>query len=243
MKLTPPQMRRAELQLKLGRTLGEISRSLGVPFELVCLALFGGGAGWVPPAAADTSLGAECGLAGDQPWASLDGADGQPDSLEGAEVSQRGSLLANAPDAPAIAEGDGPTAASASQSAVDADLEEQELFEIQTAIQTQHPASHATGELGDSPTRPGGDDGMVRGARTEAAAVTAGETAPSPGRTVRYRLHNLFGEYLHEHERGLTRVSKFFWRGTEADVVALWKRRPHFRDLEMEPITDTRVQP
>jgi hypothetical protein len=149
MKLTPPQMRRAELQLKLGRTLGEISRSLGVPFELVCLALFGGGAGWVPPAATDTSLGAERGLAGDQPWASLDGADGQTDSFEGAEVSQRGSLLANAPDAPAIAEGDGPAASSASQSAVDADLEEQEhkgaevshrgslhADEIQTATQT-----------------------------------------------------------------------------------------------------------
>lgn len=202
MKLTPPQMRRAELQLKLGRTLGEISRSLGVPFELVCLALFGGGAGWVPPAATDTSLGAERGLSGDQPWASLDAADGEPNSLEGAEVSQRGSLHADAPDAPAIAEGDGPAASSASQSAVDADLEEQELVEIQTAT----------------------------------------ETPAAPGRTARYRLHNGLGEYLHEHERGLTRVSKFFWRGTEAEVVALWKRRPHFRDLDMEPITDTRVQ-
>jgi hypothetical protein len=64
-----------------------------------------------------------------------------------------------------------------------------------------------------------------------------------PGRSARYRLHNGLGEYLHAHERGLTRVPKFFWRGTEAEVVALRKRRPQFRELEMEPVTDTRVQP
>ena len=44
--------------------------------------------------------------------------------------------------------------------------------------ETQHPVLHATSERPETASRPGGDDSMVRGARTEATAVTAGETAP-----------------------------------------------------------------
>lgn len=261
MKLTPPQMRRAELQLTLGRTLGEISHSLGVPFELVCLALFGGGAGWVPPAATDTSLGAERGLSGDQPWASLDGADGEPNSLEGAEVSQRGSLHADAPDAPAIAEGDGPAASSASQTSSLENLNAEPGStghwrgngvasdgDRDAGVAVAPAPSSRVSSVSNPPLVTAAEaerDGLREEGGPSAAAEPAapGNAAPAAVVGRRYRLHNGLGEYLHEHERGLTRVSKFFWRGTEAEVVALWKRRPHFRDLEMEPITDTRVQP
>ncbi len=44
--------------------------------------------------------------------------------------------------------------------------------------ETQHPVSHATSERPETVSRSGGDDSMVSEARTEAAAVTAGETAP-----------------------------------------------------------------
>lgn len=44
----------------------------------------------------------------------------------------------------------------------------------ETAEELQHPVPHATG----ANARSGGDGSMVRGARTEADAVTAGETAP-----------------------------------------------------------------
>ena len=46
--------------------------------------------------------------------------------------------------------------------------------------ETQHPVSHATSERPETASRSGGDDSTVRGARTEATAVTAGETAPLP---------------------------------------------------------------
>lgn len=44
--------------------------------------------------------------------------------------------------------------------------------------ETQDPVSHATSERPETASRSGGDDSTVRGARTEATAVTAGETAP-----------------------------------------------------------------
>ena len=44
--------------------------------------------------------------------------------------------------------------------------------------ETQHPVLHATSERPVTVSRSGGDDSMVSGAGTEAAAVTAGETAP-----------------------------------------------------------------
>lgn len=44
--------------------------------------------------------------------------------------------------------------------------------------QTQHPVSHATSERPETASRSGGDDSTVRGARTEATAVTAEKTAP-----------------------------------------------------------------
>lgn len=44
--------------------------------------------------------------------------------------------------------------------------------------ETQDPVSRATSERPETVSRSGGDDSTVRGARTEATAVTAGETAP-----------------------------------------------------------------
>lgn len=217
MKLSPSQIRRAELQRRQGRGLGQIARSLDVPFELVCLALFGGNAAWQPP----------------------------------------GSTQSHAPDAPAIAGEVAPNADPASHSPDSAD-------DLPAASGTDRELSVAGPE--DALGRQSAD--TLRAERERPGeGVTAGETAPERAAcdpadpqwsgaaegdkagtpapvpaSARFRLHNGLGEYLHEHERGLTRVSKFFWRGTEADVVALWKRRPHFRALDMEPITDTRVQ-
>ena len=50
--------------------------------------------------------------------------------------------------------------------------------EQEQAIETQHPVSHASGRTGATLGRPGDVDSTVSGARTEATAVTAGETAP-----------------------------------------------------------------
>lgn len=51
----------------------------------------------------------------------------------------------------------------------------------------------------------------------------------------RFKLRNEMGEYLHEHERGMTRLSRFIWRGTAEDVRSLMRKKPHLRQLEQEP--------
>lgn len=220
MKLSPSRIRRAELQLRQGRGLGQIARSLDVPFGLVCLALFGGGAAWTPP----------------------------------------GSTQSHAPDEPAIAGEVAPNADPASHSPETADQSTAARTDVRQVIGSEEDgaafdAGAMTSQAGTQAppvdTQSAADADMHRSGRLSGPADPlrsgtaegdeAGTPAPVPA-SARFRLHNGLGEYLHEHERGLTRVSKFFWRGTEADVVALWKRRPHFRDLDMEPITDTRVQ-
>lgn len=53
-----------------------------------------------------------------------------------------------------------------------------EPIQPEQASETQHPVSHTTGVKAEMPARSGGVDSMVRVVRTEASAVTAGETAP-----------------------------------------------------------------
>lgn len=50
----------------------------------------------------------------------------------------------------------------------------------------------------------------------------------------RFRLRDETGQYLHEHERGMTRIAKFYWRGTEAQIASLMRKKPHLRHLERE---------
>jgi hypothetical protein len=47
----------------------------------------------------------------------------------------------------------------------------------------------------------------------------------------RFKLRDEAGAYLHEHERGMTRVSRFIWRGTAAEVKSLKRKKPHLRAL------------
>jgi hypothetical protein len=71
-----------------------------------------------------------------------------------------------------------------------------------------------------------------------AAASRAARAAPAAvgGPAQLFKLRNEAGEFLHQHERGFTRLSKFIWRGTMDDVKTLRRKHPHFRDLSEEPV-------
>jgi len=58
---------------------------------------------------------------------------------------------------------------------------------------------------------------------------TAAALPMPPGQ--RFRLVSEHGESLHENERVLTRLSKFFWRGDAAAVAELKARRPQWSRL------------
>lgn len=49
------------------------------------------------------------------------------------------------------------------------------------------------------------------------------------------KLKSEAGDYLHEHERGMTRLPKFIWRGTADEVKSLKRKKPHLRPLIEEP--------
>lgn len=71
---------------------------------------------------------------------------------------------------------------------------------------------------------------VAEGSRaTRAAEVGDGGEATAPGQ--RFRLVSEHGESLHENERVLTRMPKFFWRGEAGDVALLKARRPHWARL------------
>jgi hypothetical protein len=53
--------------------------------------------------------------------------------------------------------------------------------------------------------------------------------------TARFKLRTEAGEYLHDHERGMTRLTRFIWRGTAQEVRSLKRKKPHFRNLIEEP--------
>lgn len=61
------------------------------------------------------------------------------------------------------------------------------------------------------------------------AAVTPMPDDAEPGQ--RFRLVSEHGESLHENERVLTRMPKFFWRGDAGDVAMLKARRPQWARL------------
>ena len=79
----------------------------------------------------------------------------------------------------------------------------------------------------------------VPAAEEEAAPAAPGETQStrSPHQTAaeRFKLGNEAGEYLHEHTRGMTRISRFVWRGSKAELDELLRRKPHLNTLVPEP--------
>lgn len=95
---------------------------------------------------------------------------------------------------------------------------------------------------------PGVVDGPTTIALQAGTVVTAGETAPNSSPSPlpraempmaasvqqRFRLRDETGQYLHEHERGMTRLARFYWRGTEAQIASLMRKKPHLRQLERE---------
>jgi len=130
---------------------------------------------------------------------------------------------------------------------------------------SSHAKSGVEGEAGPAARAPGAEtlpvqtveaepESRLAGGRTpdataETMAATAGETAAAGGvevrpappaapaaTTARFTLHSADGQVLHQHERGLTRMPKFFWRGTAAEVAALKRRKPQWRDLKEKAI-------
>jgi hypothetical protein len=115
-----------------------------------------------------------------------------------------------------------------------------EAEEVETAAAEPEPEASAKG-LTRAPSRSASlaDEIVARhhGPRTVPAPKSvAGHADPMamPMATSvpeRFKLRDEAGAYLHEHERGMTRVSRFIWRGTAAEVKSLKRKKPHLRAL------------
>lgn len=71
----------------------------------------------------------------------------------------------------------------------------------------------------------------------EPVAAPDGQPDQSPVRAnghaseTRFFLRNEGGEYLHQGTHTFTRIAKFYWTGTEADILSLKKAKPYLSDL------------
>lgn len=219
MKLTPGQIGIAQRLQRNGLLLREIAAKMGVPYETICLALYGDNAEW--PAILDETPEPQTGVPAAQ-TAMPDGASSIAPHC-GSSPAESESVAISAPIPPETASemvGGFPVpAAPYSREGTGGPDQADTKINMNADVQgVTGGESAATSSLGE-----------------EDAGKPAGASAPAaPGL---YRLRNELGEYLHEHERGMTRLPKFFWRGTEAQVVSLFKRRPHFKDLDLEPAT------
>lgn len=83
---------------------------------------------------------------------------------------------------------------------------------------------------------PAGQDPNPAG-REPAPSESIDDQEPLRANGARYRLKSSDGQFLHEHERGLTRLPRFVWRGSHKDVMSLRIRKPEWRDLKPELIT------
>lgn len=130
------------------------------------------------------------------------------------------------------------------QASVDRDAEEQEQIELGAV------SPRMASERLDSTTA---DPGTLQNLQIErsggAPRKDARPIAPEPiaddaaideemqrliarfGVTARFKLHETDGQFLHQHERGLTRRPEFYWRNTAREVASLKLRNPQWRGL------------
>lgn len=228
MPLTHPQHRDAMRLQRAGRLLREIAREIGASYQDVCLALWGGEkptGDAAPPApasdqvAVDTDI-EEQELGNAEPNANTLGESGTAREAPGgpAPETQKGDGIAD------LREG--------TQSAPHTDSE---LPERPALLPADPPRSEAATRKDAGPTAPEDlpppvaktRDSKIHGGRS--SRIEARGSPGSPGTL--YRLKDRFGEYLHARTTCMTRLEKFYWRGTEADIAALFRRNPTLSSL------------
>lgn len=211
-----------------GLLLREIAAQLDVSFQAVCLALYGdntiGGRGKAGREDSPAPLTQQGFATPDSPG---DGA-GRPQSATlQSETSAR--VVPPRVDTPPVDThpvanvGEDANGATAAASADPASREADDADRQQLAAS----GFAGAGVAASQPTHRDAADEPVREVAAPSEPDVAIETRPGQ----RFRLVSVHGESLHENERVLTRLPKFFWRGDASEVAALRRRRPQWSEL------------
>lgn len=221
MSLSPEQRSEASRLQRRGLTLREIARAIGAGYEDVCLWLYGGVADWAPPAVNSQAkaTGAKP-PAGTEPKA--DRVASRPRAAaESAQAGEQQPMAAPALTAPPseghegqdtqerMPESDGRSEGSVSPLQRSSGAGAQLPDSLQAEPESSHPAG--------APSNPW-DAERERLAAEHPAAQ-------------RYFLKSPDGQFLHESTRVLTRMPRFYWRGTAEQLRALREKEPSWPTL------------
>lgn len=208
--MTPAQCRQALALQRQGLTLREIAAEIGASRDEVTLYLFGGIADWQPrigtPAVAEGEA--------------RSGAD--PDAIETNTTAPK-PLPADAVE---------------DQRPAEAKTVEQAPSEPEGAAGVQDRCESTPAPIPPETVQTGVETSDATASQAGGGAVASPADLPErfepPAPRAFYILRSADGQYLHQNERTLTRLPRFYWEGTAADYERLFRRRPEW--VELDPI-------